>query len=89
MEFNFTLSYNLPSNTNIDDVIEHIGAVGCTDALIGIGQPKKITLEFNREAPNAESALSSALKDLKSAMPSAELIKVSPGYAYEIYTSII
>jgi predicted DNA-binding transcriptional regulator AlpA len=46
--------------------------------LVGIGQPGRIALEFTREADNAFAALTSALSDVKRAIPSARLIEAAP-----------
>lgn len=79
MEYTFTLKFHLPDETtNIDDAIERLGAAGCDDALIGIGLPGRIALEFTRDADSAIAALSSALADVKRALPSSQLIEVSP-----------
>src|SRR5439155_384770 len=60
--------------------IERLGAAGCDDALVGIGQPGRIALEFTREAHSAEAALVSALTDVKRAIPSARLIEAAPDF---------
>lgn len=79
MEYTFTLKFHLPDETtNIDDAIERLGAAGCDDALVGIGLPGRIALEFTRDADSAIAALSSALADVKRALPSSQLIEVSP-----------
>ena len=77
MEFRFTLRYSIAANGAEDDLVERLAAAGCNDALIGIGQPGRIALEFTREAENALAALTSAMADVKRAIPSAQLIDVS------------
>jgi predicted DNA-binding transcriptional regulator AlpA len=79
VEFMFKLSYQLSSNdADHDELVERLGAAGCDDALAGIGQPGRIALEFTREAENALAALTSAMLDVKRAIPSAKLIEVGP-----------
>jgi hypothetical protein len=79
MEFIFKLSYQLAGDTKgHDELVERLGEAGCDDALVGIGQPGRIALEFTREADNAMMALTSALADVKRALPSAKLIEVGP-----------
>jgi predicted DNA-binding transcriptional regulator AlpA len=79
MEYIFTLKYQLADHDNdLDALVERLGAAGCDDALIGVGQPGRLALEFSREAGNAEEAVRSALSDVKSAVPSARLIEASP-----------
>ncbi|HEU4850849.1 MAG TPA: DNA-binding protein [Telluria sp.] len=79
MEFLFKLNYQLSgADANPDELVERLGAAGCDDALVGIGQPGRIALEFAREAEDAFDALSSAIADVKRAIPSARLIEVGP-----------
>jgi hypothetical protein len=56
------------------------GEVGCYDALVGIGQPGRIALNFSREADSAQAAIVSALADVKKALPGAKLIEVGPDF---------
>jgi len=54
MEYTFTLKYRLSAaNQNVDDLIERLGAEGCDDVLVGVGQPGRVALEFTREADSA------------------------------------
>jgi predicted DNA-binding transcriptional regulator AlpA len=79
MEYIFTLKYQLADDDRDPDVlVERLGEAGCDDALIGIGQPGRLALEFTREAENAEAAVCSALADVRNAVPSARLIEVAP-----------
>ncbi len=81
MEFCFTLKYQLEdSETQADVLIECLAEEGCDDALIGIGVPGKIAMEFTRESSSAREAIQSALSDVRRAIPSAHLIEVSPDY---------
>ncbi len=81
MEYTFTLKYQLSEHhANHDDLVERLGAAGCDDALVGVGQPGRIALEFTREADSAEAALMSALGDVKRAVPSAKLIEAAPDF---------
>ncbi len=81
MEYTFTLKYQLSADDcNLDEIVERLGAAGCDDALIGIGRPGNIALEFTREALNAEDALHSALADVKNCIESAKLIEAAPDF---------
>lgn len=81
MEYVFTLKYQLSAKDNdLDDIVERLGGAGCDDALVGVGQPGRIALEFTREAESAEAALLSALADVKRAVPSARLIEAAPDF---------
>ena len=75
MEYIFTLKYQLADDDrDADGLVERLGAGGCDDALVGIGQPGRLALEFTREADNADAAVRSALADVRRAIPSATLI---------------
>ncbi|SHE60279.1 transcriptional regulator, AlpA family [Modicisalibacter ilicicola DSM 19980] len=81
MEYIFTLKYRLTEqDTDTDALIERLGEAGCDDALIGIGQPGRLALEFTREADDAWQALCSALADVKQALPTVRLIEVTPDF---------
>jgi predicted DNA-binding transcriptional regulator AlpA len=81
VEYTFTLKYQLAEqDASHDDLVERLGAAGCDDALVGVGQPGRIALEFVREAESAEAALMSALADVKRAIPSAKLIEAAPDF---------
>src|SRR5690625_3190730 len=79
MEYIFTLKYALLANDyDLDSIVDSLGEAGCDDALIGIGQPGRLALEFTREAVDAKAAICSALDDVRRGMPSAKLIEVGP-----------
>ncbi len=79
MDYIFTLKYQLPPDEqDMDALIGRLGEAGCDDALIGIGQPGRIALEFTREANCAEEAIKSALADVRQALPTATLIEATP-----------
>ncbi|ALM51457.1 helix-turn-helix transcriptional regulator [Halomonas huangheensis] len=79
MEYIFTLKYQLADHdSDLDTLVERLGAAGCDDALVGIGQPGRLALEFAREAVDADEAVLSAMSDVKSVVPSARLIEASP-----------
>ncbi|GLF14255.1 TPA: DNA-binding protein [Pseudomonas aeruginosa] len=79
MEYIFTLKYQLShEDSDTNALVERLGDAGCDDALVGIGQPGRLALEFTREATDAEAAVRSALAAVRSAVPSAKLIEVAP-----------
>ena len=81
MEYDFTLKFALAQHDrDAADVAERLGAAGCDDALVGIGVPGRVALNFTREAASAEDALLSALGDVKRALPSARLIEAAPDF---------
>ncbi len=58
-----------------DALVERLGEAGCDDALVGIGQPGRLALEFTHEAADAGIAMRSELADVRNAVPSARLIE--------------
>jgi hypothetical protein len=79
MEYEFTLKYRLAAaDSDDDELVERLGAAGCDDALVGIGQPGRIALDFSREARSAQAAVVSAMMAVKKATPTARLVEVSP-----------
>lgn len=79
MEFTFTLKYQLADDdSDLATLIERLAGAGCDDALVGIGRPGRLALEFTREAADADSAVHSALADVRRAAPSIQLIEVAP-----------
>lgn len=80
-EYQFTLKFALrDSAANLDELVERLGEAGCTDALVGIGQPGRIGLDFTREAKSASEAVMSALADVKRAIPDAQLVEAAPDF---------
>jgi len=56
MECIFTLKYDVGGQRcDPDALVEGLGAAGCTDALVGTGEPGYLALEFTREADSLES----------------------------------
>jgi hypothetical protein len=78
-EYQFTLRFMLPSSDIVsDELVERLGDAGCDDALIGVGHAGRIALEFARGSESARAAILSAIRDVRSALPGAELIEVAP-----------
>jgi len=76
MEFEFGITFKLGAGSDDPDVlVERLGAAGCNDALVGIGQPGRIALHFTRDARSMQEAVLTALRDVKAAIPEAELIE--------------
>jgi predicted DNA-binding transcriptional regulator AlpA len=81
MEFEFKLTYKLPTNeAGADLLMTRLGEEGCTDALVGFGVAGQVGLEFVREASTAEEAILTALEDVKRALPGAKLIEAGPDF---------
>ena len=79
MEYEFEFRFKLATqDADGGELVERLGAAGCDDALIGIGQPGRIALRFTREAESAKRAIISALEDVRKVIPDARLIEVGP-----------
>ena len=79
MEYEFTLKYRLAvADTDTDELVERLGAAGCEDAMVGVGQPGRIALDFSREARSAKAAIVSAMMTIKKAIPTARLVELCP-----------
>lgn len=77
--FEFTLKFSRPeTGADPQSYVDQLGAAGCDDAVIGVGQTGRIAVEFAREAESAFDAVSSAIDDVKKAVPLAKLIEVTP-----------
>lgn len=80
-EYEFTLKFRLPDpDADPAQFIDALAEAGCDDAMVGIGQPGRIALDFNREAASAFKAIASAVKAVKRAIPGAELVEASPDF---------
>lgn len=78
-EYDFRLRFALPADAPATDLlVERLGEAGCDDALVGIGHPGRLALDFTREAPSAHAAVFSAITDVRRAVPGAELIAAMP-----------
>jgi hypothetical protein len=78
-EYEFTLKFKLPDpDANPEDYIEALAEAGCDDALVGVGHPGHISLEFIREADSAQSAVYSAILNVKDAIDGVVLLEASP-----------
>lgn len=81
MDYVFTLKYQLaPEDADHEALIQRLAEAGCDDATIGVGVPGRIALTFTREDASAWSAVYSALKDVKKAVPSARLVEAAPDF---------
>lgn len=78
-EYEFTLRFGLPSDEVLsDELVERLGNSGCDDALIGIGSPGRLALDFNRSANSAREAVLTAIADVVKTIPGAKLVEVAP-----------
>ncbi len=82
MEYDFVLKFKLAEDSaDANVLVERLGEAGCDDAVVGIGQPGRVALNFTREADSTQQAIISALEDVRRVIPDAELIGASPDLA--------
>ena len=75
----FTLTFSVPNTGNsADELAEQLGEAGCTDSLVGLGRAGSVTLIFDRQAESAHEAVSTAIADVKKAIPNARLDEATP-----------
>ncbi len=78
-EYDFTLKFDLPDcDADPDMYVDALYEAGCDDATVGIGQKGRLGLNFIREADSALAAVSSAIRDVRKAVPGARLIEATP-----------
>lgn len=78
-EYEFTFKFALEDpKADPADFIERLAEAGCDDALVGVGKPGRIALEFVREGTSARDAVLSAFADARKALPGAKLVEVAP-----------
>lgn len=77
-EYEFTLKFSLPDSKAMPD--EYLEALGqsCDDAIVGAGHAGRVALNFLRTENNAVEAVLTAIDDVKTAIPGAKLIEVTP-----------
>jgi len=77
--YEFTLLFALPSaEPDFSDYEDRLFEAGCDDALLGIGRPGWIELDFAREAPDAKAAIFGAIANVRTAIPDSVLVEASP-----------
>ncbi len=74
MDYTFTLTFDLPpAISDADNLLSRLAAAGCTDALVGLGVPGRVSLEFVREASSEQAAHQSAVAAVERALPGVVL----------------
>lgn len=75
MKHTFTLKFQLPDdNWDHDDLAQRLDAADCGDAVICVGRPGHIGLEFTRDASSKDAAIEAARADVMTAIPAGLLI---------------
>lgn len=76
--YEFTLTFALPDKSQVDDYLDALFEAGCDDALVGAGIAGSIALEFERQAASAKQAIQKAMRQVRKAIPDAELMELEP-----------
>jgi predicted DNA-binding transcriptional regulator AlpA len=77
--YTFMLNFNLPHpEDNPEKYLDALYDAGCDDASVGIGRYGMIGMDFTRSAKSAELALRSAIQNVQTAIPGAELLQAGP-----------
>jgi predicted DNA-binding transcriptional regulator AlpA len=80
-EYEFTLKFKLQdSSIDLDFYVEKLYEFGCDDAIVGLGKKGYIGFNFIRKSHSAYEAVTSAIRDIKKAIPKANLIEASPDF---------
>lgn len=78
-DYDFILKFDLPGkDADPEQFVDALYDAGCDDASVGIGQNGRIALNFIRQSNSALDAISSAIVDVKKAIPGAKLIEATP-----------
>lgn len=77
--YEFTLRIRLPeANPDPEHWVDRIYEAGCDDATIGTGRHGFIGLMFARAASSAAKAIASAVRDVRRAIPGAQVVAAEP-----------
>lgn len=80
-EYDFSLRFDASAvDCSLEECVERLAASGCDDAIVGIGIPGRIALDFTRAAKSADDAVLSAISDVHEALPQARLIEAAPDF---------
>jgi len=77
-EYTFTLRFRLSDERA--DPEHHLGSLlraGCDDATVGVGLAGRVALMFARRSTSKRNAILSAIRDVRTGIPGAQLISRS------------
>ena len=78
-DYGFILKYALPDlAADPEQYLDTLYESGCDDALIGIGVHGRLALDFTRQSTSAFEAITSAMLDVKKAIPMSRLVETTP-----------
>jgi len=76
--YDFMLKFAVPGDLDMEITEMRLYESGCDDALVGFGQKGRLALNFSRESVSAREAMTTAVENVKCAIPAARLIEVGP-----------
>jgi hypothetical protein len=80
MVYEFTLKFRIPTiDYKVEEIVECLGDF-CNDAVVGIGEPGRLALNFTRTSNSAKPAILGALTDVENAVRKATLIEITPDF---------
>ena len=77
-EYSFALSFKLKDGESSELYLDALFEAGCDDSTVGIGAKGSVTLSFIREAKDVQTALVTAIRDVKKAIPHGQLEQAGP-----------
>lgn len=77
-EYTFELIFKLNKGESPDLHLDALYVAGCDDATVGTGVLGYLGLNFIRESTSAQTAVETAIKNVKQAIPHAQLERAAP-----------
>ncbi len=77
-EYEFQIIIKLGHGEQIDAFLDALYEAGCDDAIVGSGLAQYLGIDFIRAGDSAETALKTAIRDIKKAIPHAKLVRAEP-----------
>ena len=77
--YDFRLIFALPDpKADPASYLDILFEAGCDDATVGTGRPGMIGRDFSREAASAKKAVTTAIRDIRKAIPGTYLVEAGP-----------
>lgn len=77
-EYDFALHYRVPPDEDPETYIDALFDEGCDDSMPHFGKVGYLEIDFIRVAGSASEAISSAIEQVKIAIPNSEICYISP-----------
>jgi hypothetical protein len=76
VQFEFGLKFRIGANADLSEIIERLKQAGCKDAVVGLGRPGRLAMEFARDGASLGEAIRSAVLEVQHAIPGVELVEI-------------